>query len=97
MKSKIFLCQNPGFCKKKKKKKKKTPSTVFDEWIDCIHDCIHDSTIQMDTNTDTDGYRYRYKYRWIQIQINTDGYRYILSKFLDFQDFCYVMLNACLD
>ena len=47
-------------------------STVFDGWIDCIHD----STIQMDT--DTDGCRYRY--RWIQIQIwmdtDIDGYRY---------------------
>ena len=80
MKSKMFMCQNPEFCKKK--------STVFDEWIDCIHDCIHDSTIQemdryTDTDTNTDGYRYR----WIPI----------LSKFLDFQDFFYVMLNACLD
>ena len=79
MKSKIFMCQNQGFCKKKNK-----TSTVFDGWIDCIHDCIHDSTIQMDMDTDRDGYRY--KYRWIQIQIemdrdtdgdryNTDGYR----------------------
>ena len=36
----------------------------FDGWIDYIHDCIHDSTIQMDTDTDTnaDGYKY-----------NTDG------------------------
>ena len=58
MKSKIFMCQNPGFCKKK--------STVFDGFFDCIHDSI----IQMHTDMDTDAYRYRYKYkyRWIQIQ-----------------------------
>ena len=53
MKSKIFMCQNPGFCKIK-------TSTVFDGWIDCIHDCIHDR------ETDTDGYRYNTDgYRWI--------------------------------
>ena len=59
MKSKIFICQNPGFCFKK-------TSTVFNGWIDCIHDCIDDSTIQMDIDMETDGYR------WIEIQIQMD-------------------------
>ena len=54
MKSKIFMCQNPGFCEKK-------TYTVFDGWIDCVHDCIHDSTIQMDTDTDTNTDEYRYR------------------------------------
>ena len=52
MKSKIFMCQNPGFCK--------IISTVFDGWIDCIHDCIHNVQcrwiqiwIWMDIDTDT--------------------------------------------
>ena len=75
MKSKIFMCQNPGFCKKK--------SAVFDGFINCIHDCSHASIIQMHTDMDSDGYRYRYKYRWIQIQIDrdtdTDGYRYNIN------------------
>ena len=62
-KSKIFMCQNPGFCKKRK-------STVFDGFIDCIHDSIIPMDTDMDTDTNKDGYRYRqrYRYRWIQIQ-----------------------------
>ena len=55
----IYVSKSRTFFKKK-------TSTEFDGWIDIIHDCIHDSTIQMDTDMDTDGYRY-----------NMDGYRWI--------------------
>ena len=73
----------------------------FDGWIDCYHD----STIQIEKlfnfiwNSRFDGRIdciHDCIHSTIQIDTDTDGYRHILSKFLDFQDFCYVMLNVVL-
>ena len=53
-------------------------NSKFDRWIDCIHD----STLQMDTDTDTDTDGHRHRWIQMQIQMDTDTIRMDTDRYI---------------